>query len=409
MTATSSMPGALADVKVLDFMWVMAGPAATRVLADYGATVVRVESTRRIDTARTLAPYRGGALGPENSGCFQNLNAGKRMLSLDPTTDAGRRVVLDLVRWADVVTESFAPGTMARFGLDYPALAAVRPDVVMLSTCLMGQTGPLARFAGYGNLAAAISGFSNLGGWPDRPPAGPFSAYTDYVSPRFIAVAILAALDHRRRTGEGQYVDLAQAEASLHFLAPALLDYEVNARVAGRVGNHDPDHAPHGVYPAAGDDRWIAIAVTSDPAWQALCEVLARPDLAADARFGHAEGRRTHAALLDDVVAGWTASRDAGAIEAALQARGVPASVVQTSRDLVRDPQLGHRGHFVTVAHPMGGTTVVEGSRFVLSRTPASYPEAAPSYGCDADVVLRDILGYDDDAITALVEAGALE
>jgi len=379
------------------------------VLADYGATVVRVESTRRIDTARTLAPYRGGALGPENSGCFQNLNAGKRMLTLDPTSEAGRRVVLDLVRWADVVTESFAPGTMARWGLDYASLAAVKPDVVMLSTCLMGQTGPLARFAGYGNLAAAISGFSNPGGWPDRPPAGPFSAYTDYVSPRFIAIAILAALDHRRRTGEGQYVDLAQAEAALHFLTPAFLDYEVNGRVAGRVGNRDAEHAPHGVYPAGGDDRWVAIAVTTDAQWTALCAVTGRDDLARDPALRHAAGRREQADRLDAAVAAWTASRDAHAIEAALQARGVPAHVVQTSRDLARDPQLAHRGHFVTVAHPMGGTTVVEGSRFLLSRTPAAIAGAAPSYGRDNELVLREILGYDDEAITALALAGALE
>jgi crotonobetainyl-CoA:carnitine CoA-transferase CaiB-like acyl-CoA transferase len=298
---------------------------------------------------------------------------------------------------------------MERWGLDYPALAAVKPDLVMLSTCLMGQTGPLARFAGYGNLAAAISGFSNLGGWPDRAPAGPFSAYTDYVSPRFIAVAILAALDHRRRTGEGQYVDLAQAEASLHFLAPAILDYEVNGRIAGRVGNRDPEHAPHGIYPVTGDDRWVAIAVTTDAEWQALCAIMRRSDLADDPRLADAGGRRAHADLLDDAVAAWTVSRDGFAIEAALQARAVPAHVVQTSHDLMRDPQLAHRRHFVTVAHPMGGTTVVEGSRFVLSRTPAEIADAAPSYGRDNETILREILGYDDDAITALVEAGALE
>ena len=390
-------------------MWVMAGPAATRVLADYGATVVRIESTRRIDTARTLAPYRGGVLGPENSGCFQNLNAGKRLVTLDPTRPAGRRVILDLVRWADVVTESFSPGTMRRWGLDYPSLVAMKPDLVMLSTCLMGQTGPLATFAGYGNLAAAIAGFSNLGGWPERPPAGPFSAYTDYVSPRYVAAAILAALDHRRRSGAGQYIDLSQAEASLHFLAPAILDYTVNGRVAGRIGNRDPDHAPHGVYPTAGDDRWIAIAASSDAAWRGLCDAMERPDLAADPRFADATGRRAHAGELDAIVGGWTRSRDAHAVQAALQDRAVPAHAVQTSHDLVRDPQLAHRRHFVPVEHPMGGTSFVESSRFVLSRTPATPPEAAPSYGRDNDAVLRDLLGYDDDAITALVAEGALE
>src|SRR4029453_15246798 len=179
---------ALDDVRILDFMWGPPGPSAPRMLADHGATVVRIESTRRIDTARTLAPFHGGRPGAERSALFHNTNASKRMMTLAPTHPAGRAVVLDLVRWADVVTESFKPGVMRGWGLDYATLRAVKPDVIMLSTCLMGQTGPWATFAGYGNLAAAISGFSNLGGWPDRPPAGPFSAHTDYVSSRFIHV-----------------------------------------------------------------------------------------------------------------------------------------------------------------------------------------------------------------------------
>jgi crotonobetainyl-CoA:carnitine CoA-transferase CaiB-like acyl-CoA transferase len=399
----------LAGVKILDLFWVMAGPAATRVLADYGATVVRVESSLRIDTARTLAPFRDGIHGAERSGCFQNLNAGKRMLTLDVGRPEGRAVLLDLVRWADVVTESFAPAVKARLGIDYATLAGVKPDVVMVSSCLMGQTGPLADLAGYGNLASAIAGFSNLGGWPDRPPSGPFSAYTDYVSPRFIAAAILAALEHRRRTGRGQHIDCAQAEASLHFLGPALLDYTVNGRVAGRVGNRDPDMAPHGVFPAAGDDRWVAIAARDDADWRALCAAMARDDLADDARFATTAARLAHQDPLEAIVGAWTASRDAPAVEALLQARGVPASAVQTSADLVRDPQLLHRGHFVRLAHPELGETVVEGSRLHLSRTPARTGGAAPTYGCDNDHVLREILGYDDERITALVTAGALE
>src|SRR5262249_21926952 len=175
----------------------------------------------------------------------------ERMLALDPTRREGRAVVLDLVRWADVVTESFAPGVMRRWGLDYDTLRAVKPDVITLSTCLMGQTGPWASFAGYGNLAAAISGFSNLGGWPDPPPAGPSSPYTAYVSPRFIAAAILAALESRRRRGAGKYIDLSQAEASLPFLGTALLDPAANGRLPSRVGNRDPELVPHGVSPAA--------------------------------------------------------------------------------------------------------------------------------------------------------------
>src|SRR5262249_33912500 len=312
------------------------------------------------------------------------------------------------VRWADVVTESFAPGTMTRWSLDYPALAAVKPDLVMLSTCLMGQTGPLARFAGYGNLAAAISGFSNLGGWPDRAPAGPFSAYTDYVSPRFVAVAILAALEHRRRTGEGQYIDLSQAEASLHFLGPALLDHEVNDRLPQRVGNADPDLAPHGVYPTTGRDCWVAIAVGDDRACAALCDVMERADLAADPRFAAASGRRMHRDALDEAIAAWTRDRDAGAIERGLQARGVAASAVQDSAALCADAQLAQRGHVLRVPHAGLGTTAIEGSRFRLSRTPARTPESAPTYGRDTAWVLEELLGYDEARITELVAAGAL-
>jgi crotonobetainyl-CoA:carnitine CoA-transferase CaiB-like acyl-CoA transferase len=399
---------ALADVRILDFMWVMAGPAATRMLADYGAQIVRVESMRHIDTARTLAPFYGAEPGPENSGLFQNLNTGKRMLTLDLRTPEGHGVALDLVRWADVVTESFAPGRMRALGLDYETLRQVNPRLVMLSTCLMGQTGPHACFAGYGNLAAAISGFSNLGGWPDRAPAGPFSAYTDYVSPRFIALAILAALEHRRQTGEGQYVDCSQAECSLHFLAPALLDYTVNGRVAGRVGNRDRDAVPHGVFPAAGRDEWVAIAVETEPHWQALCAALARPELAGDPRFASAEARRTHEAALEAIISAWTAGRERHAVAADLQAHGVPAYAVQNSPDLLHDPQLLARGHFHRLAHTTHGTITVEGSRFVLSRTPAAVDGPAPTCGAGNDYVLREVLGYDDERITALVASGAL-
>src|SRR5205823_8139695 len=198
---------------------------------------------------------------------YQNMNAGKLNVSIDLSMPEGRQVVTDLVRWADVMTESFTPGAMAAWGLDYASVREINPSIVMMSSCLMGQTGPLNRFAGYGNLAAAFCGFTGMVGWPDRPPAGPFGAYSDYVSPRFALCALLAALDHRRRTGEGQYLDFAQAEAAVHFLTPALLDYVVNGRVASRNGNADLDMAPHGVYPSAGDDQWVAIACRDDADW----------------------------------------------------------------------------------------------------------------------------------------------
>jgi benzylsuccinate CoA-transferase BbsF subunit len=223
--------------------------------------------------------------------------------------------VLDLVRWADVVCESFTPGIMKKLGLDYETLRQVKPDVIMLSTCLMGQTGPLAGFAGYGNLAAAMTGFYDLTGWPDRPPAGPFGAYTDYIAPRYNAAAILAALEHRRLTGAGQHIDLSQAEAALHFLAPAILDYTVNGVVATRDGNRDHEQAPHGVYPCAGADRWVAIAARDDRDWRALCAALGAPALAADARFATAAARLAARDEVDALVANLTAPLEMEEIE----------------------------------------------------------------------------------------------
>jgi len=399
----------LDGVNVLDFMWALAGPLATRALADHGATVIRIESSHRLDVCRTIQPWIRGQIGAENSALFHTANVGKRMLTLDPSKPEGRAAVFDLVRWADVVCESFTPKTMKRFGLDYAALCEVKPDLIMLSTCLMGQTGPLASFAGYGNLAAAMTGFYELTGWPDRAPAGPFGAYTDYIAPRFNAAAILAALEHRRRTGEGQHVDLSQAEAALHFLAPAILDYSVNGVVAKRAGNRDRELAPHGVYPCAGEDCWVAIAVRDDRDWRALCEALAAPAAARDARYATAAVRLAQRDALDALVAGLTAPLAMEEIERRLHKAGVPASGVYNSPEAARDPQLAHRGHFISVTHPTLGESAVEAPRFRLSRTPGAVIGPAPTFGDSTQWVLESVLGYDDERIAELAIAGALE
>jgi crotonobetainyl-CoA:carnitine CoA-transferase CaiB-like acyl-CoA transferase len=393
---------ALVDVKVLDFMWALAGPGATRFLADFGATVVRVESTSRLDVCRTIRPFIDGDPSPEKSAVFHSTNAGKLMLSLDLTNPKARDVVFDLVRWADVVMESFSPKAMKAFGLGYPSLRAIKPDIIMLSTCLMGQTGPLARFAGYGNLAAAIAGFYELTGWPDREPAGPFGAYTDYISPRYNAIAVLAALDHRRRTGEGQYIDLSQAEAALHFLGPAILDYTANGRVWQRSGNADANHAPHAVYPCAGQDQWVAVACETDAQWLALCRAVGGME-PHDPHFATAAKRLVHQQALDEWLIRFTSVRTPAEVEALLQAAGVPASAVQNSPELSVDPQLEHLQHFVTLPHDEAGQTVVEGVRAHLSRTPGSVRGTAPTFSRDLQHVLCGILGYDDERLGQLL------
>jgi crotonobetainyl-CoA:carnitine CoA-transferase CaiB-like acyl-CoA transferase len=399
---------ALEDVKVLDFMWVMAGPAATRMLADYGATVVRIESPTRIDTARTVSPTRDGQAGPDSSGLFGNCNAGKFGLTLDIGNPRSRAIIFDLVRWADVVTESFSPKAMRAWGLDYPAIRKIKPEIIMVSSCLMGQTGPLASFAGFGNLAAAISGFTNIAGWPDRPPAGPFGAYTDYVSPRFTAAAILAALEYRRRTGKGQYIDQSQAEASLHFLAPALLDYSANGRVQFRTGNRDPVFAPHGIYPSKGDDQWVAIVCKTDDDFNALCDLMKRPELVRDARFDTLANRHANASALDEIIGQWTREQEPREAERLAQARGIAAHAVQNSAEYYTDPQIQHRGHFVKLPHPTYGDTTVEGPRAKLSRTPPQVRRAAPTLGQDNHYVLENILGYSEDVISEIAESGVL-
>ena len=247
-SAMQDESGALAGLKVVDLMWVVAGPTATRLMADFGATVVRIESANRIETARGIGPFHNNAQGLDHSGLFGNMNVNKLGLSLNLATEEGRGVLMDLIRWCDVLCESFSPRAMRAWGMDYESLRELRPDLIMLSTCLFGQDGPLSNVAGFGTMGAAIGGFIALAGSPGDDPAGPYSAYTDYLSPRFAVPAILAALDHRDRTGEGCYIDQAQAESSLHFMSTALLDYTVNGHVPELVGNVDRQMAPHGVY-----------------------------------------------------------------------------------------------------------------------------------------------------------------
>jgi len=395
---------ALAGLRVLDLTWGVAGPFVGRALADHGAEVVRVETRTRPDTARLIGPFHDGAPSLESSALYGDMNAGKLGLALNLKLEEAREVVRDLVRRSDVVLESFSPGVMDAWDLGYERLDALNAGVIMLSTSLMGQTGPLGRFAGYGNIGAAMSGFQALVGWPDRMPFGPYGPYSDYVAPRFALVLLLAALDRRDETGEGCHIDLAQTEAAAYFLAPQLVDYRVTGRVAERMGNRDPRMAPHGVYPSA-DGRWVAIAVRDDADWRALAERIGL----GDERFATTAGRLAHADELDELVATWTATQFAGEVERLLQSAGVPAHVALASDTALGDEQFAAREHFVELEHELYGKTVVQGSRYRLSRTPAVVDRAAPTFGRDNEHVLRDLLGYDDARIASLEEIGALE
>jgi crotonobetainyl-CoA:carnitine CoA-transferase CaiB-like acyl-CoA transferase len=401
----------LAGLKVADFSWVVAGPLVGRALADFGATVVRIESSTRVETARMMQPFYDGTPGPENSALYGTCNAGKLGVTLDLKSAAGRAVAHDLIRWADVVVESYAPGQMAKWGLDYEAVRADNPALIMLSTSLMGQSGPSAKLAGYGNIGASLSGYQDLVGWPDRPPIGPFGPYTDFVGPRISLVLLLAALDQRRRTGAGCYLDVAQSEIGVLLLSPQLADYFHRGTVAQRRGNADERFAPHGVFACradAGGDRFIAIAACTDEQWRELADEIGGPELAADPRFSTAEDRLAAAKELEQAVADWAVDRAADEVEARLQRRGVPAHVCSTSADWSSDPQLAHRQHLRTLPHPAFGTATVEGPRYLLSETPGVVGGPAPRLGQDNEFVLRTLLGYSEASYDRLNVSGVL-
>lgn len=395
----------LAGLKVADLSWVAAAPLATKILAHWGATVVRVESQTRPCLLRGALGHRDDVSDQENGIAWHSTNANKLTIALDLSTDEAREVVRDLAGWADVVTESFTPGTMARWGLAYDDLRAVNSELIMLSSCVMGQTGPYKRFAGFGNMAASVAGFFDITGWPDRGPAGPYLAYTDYCSPRFTAAAILAAVDHRRRTGRGQYLDFSQMEAAVHLLAPALLELQETGDRRTRRGNDDDLMVPHGVYPAAGEDRWIAIAVTDDDAWRSLATEMRRHDLAELTL----DERRARRAELDDLVAAWTINQEGAGLGHRLQAHGIASHPVQNSSGCIDDPQLLHRNHFQWVPHGRVRRAVVDGVPYTLSGADNGYRWAGPTYGEHTSEVLEGLLGYDADRIAELAIAGALE
>lgn len=398
-----------AGIKVVDFAWVGVGPIVARHLADFGATVIRVESSTRPDTLRLAPPFRDGQPGLDRSAFGAVYNTNKLGMALNLRLPRARELALQLVRWADIVTDSMTPGSLAKLGLGYEDLRRVKPAIVMYSTTQMGQTGPYRSFGGYGQHGASTAGFHALTGWPDRPPAGIFGAYTDFVAPWFLYCALVAALDYRDRTGEGQYLDESQVEAALQILGPALLDYAANGHALHRAGNDDAETSPHGVFPCAGPDRWLAVAVRDAADWAALARAIGRPEWAEDAALQETAARRARSEEIDGAIAAWTRQRTPHEAMATLQAAGVPAGAVQTCEELFSDPQLLHRGHWWTLDHTVMGPHAYDAPAWKLSETPAQPRRAGPTLGQHTHAVCHEILGLDDETIAQLTAEGVLE
>ncbi len=397
----------LAGVKVADFSWIGVGPITAKALADHGATVVHIENDQPPDRLRLVGPFKDDVPGINRCQFFGAFNTSKLSVQLNLKNPAGKDVARRLLAWCDIALDSFTAGTMASLGLGYDVARELNPGIIMATTCLLGQYGPAAPLAGYGYHAAAVSGFYEITGWDDRPPAGPFNAYTDTVAPRFLATTLLAALDHRRRTGQGQFIDQAQMESALHFLGPQLLDVQVSGRSPRRNGNHDPACAPHDAFPCAGIDQWCAIAVQTDEQWRALRQAMGDPMWARDEALDTVEGRRACLDVVDRELGAWTAGHDARALMDLLQAAGVPAGMMQRSSDHQQDPQLAHRSFFRPLAHPEMGEVPYEGHQFRISDYDNGPRFPAPCLGEHTYEVLSELLGMGVDEVAEVLASGA--
>ena len=396
----------LEGIKIADFGWFMVGPLTIKPFSDFGADVIHVESTARLDALRIVGPFQDDVVDPERCGEYAQVRTGGRAINLNLATEEGMEVARRLVEWADIVFDNFSAGAMKRMGLGPDAVRALNPNAIVLNCSGQGQDGPHANGKGGGGHYAALAGFNELTGWPEDEP-GYLSAYTDFIAPRFNVPLLLAALDHRRRTGEGRYLDVSQFEAGVHWLTPSILDYAVNERVANRNGNRQPDAAPHGAYRCAGD-RWCVIAVTTDEEWRSFCDVIDAPALAADPHFATLEGRKSNEDELDREVEQWTIERDAFEVMERLQGRGVPAGVVQKGEDVLEhDPQLRHRNFYQRLDHPALGTYRAPQASFRLSEAPCEL-QRARLLGEDTYEVLSQSLGYDEAEIERFALGGAL-
>jgi benzylsuccinate CoA-transferase BbsF subunit len=393
---------------VLDFTWYGVGPLATKYLADNGAEVIKVESRAHPDGLRLAPPWMDGIHGLNRSQFHGSFNTSKKSICLNLATERGRELVLEMVPRFDVVAESFTAGTMKKWGLSYPDLCRLRPDLIQLSTCMQGQTGPLATYPGFGNLMAALTGFYEITGMHGGEPLPPYGAYTDFIAQRYCALAVCAALDVKRRTGKGQYIDVSQYEAALQNLGPELLDFTCNGREATRMGNADRHSAPHGVYPCAGEDRWIAIACRDEAEWQQLERLMGQPAWAAESRFATREGRKQHEADLDRHIAQWTAGFEVRELFHLL-APHLPTGIVHDQSGLYTDAQVLYRDYFIEMEHAVMGKVPYTGPQATFSRADNRPTKPSPALGEHSRLVLERYLGLSTEEIDALVQEGAVE
>jgi len=390
------MTAVLAGLRVLDFCWVGAGALVTQALAMHGAEVIKVESRTRPDNLRVAPPMRPGTSGLDASGYFASRNAGKKSFALNMSHPAAAPLARRLAQACSVVTSNFRPGVMERWGLGYADLCRDQPGLIYLTMPMQGATGPHRHYAGFGSTIAALAGLTEPSGQPGRAPVGTGTHYPDHVpNPGHALVALLAALVHRARTGQGGRIELSQLESTASLLGPAVIRYSVTGELPSRQGNRVPWAAPHGVYPCRGDDTWIAICVRTEAEWAGLAAVL---EMEADPR-----DRKQHEDELDERIAARTARWDRWELMRRLQAAGVPAAVAETPGDVFDDPVLAGRGYWRTLHHPVMGPVRSASAPHLWNGQPVSPRSPAPLLGQHTEQIARDLLGLDHAEYARLV------
>jgi benzylsuccinate CoA-transferase BbsF subunit len=367
------MKDALEQVKVVEMGGYAAGPYIGKYLANFGAQVVHVESKQRPDGFRLqYPPFKDGKIGLNTSGCFAYFNDSKYGVTLNLKHPRAMDMVHRLIDWCDILIENMRPGAMARLGLDYERLRERKPSLIMLSTSNLGQTGPFATHPGFGSQLSALSGFTHLIGEGSGPPHLLYGPYIDFIAVAYGGISVLSALDYRRRTGEGVFIDLSQYEAGLQFIGSALLDYSASGRVAQRVGNRDANAVPHGCYPCR-DNQWCVISCWDEAEWKRFCEAAGKPEWIS--------GRRQNEEELNTLIAAWTKDQDARSLMCRLQDCGVHAAMVNTMQDLFLDPQIAARRTWQPLVHPEIGRQHYRMVSYQLSETPGSIRKPAPCLG----------------------------
>jgi benzylsuccinate CoA-transferase BbsF subunit len=402
-------PGALRGLRVVDFGWAWAGAVCGQVLADFGAEVIKIESSSRLDPMRQGRPIIGTELDPEQNPVCHNVNRNKFSFGVSAKHPEGARLLRELVAVSDVVVENMTPGAMPRLGLAYEDLREVNPQLVMVSLPGVANSGPLAEVRSYGPVVSALSGLDGLVGYEGEEPQGFQQPIGDPNVGLHAAVAVLAALRHRRRSGEGQHILTSQLRSLLPMLGEAVAEYALTGRVPGPAGTRRRGYAPHGIFPSQGEDKWVSIAVREESEWRALCAAIERPQLAQDPRYADQARREENRAPLEAEIAAWTARRTSAEATEVLQAAGVAAAPCLDVAERFSDPHFNANGDVVTLEHPVLGTTFVYGSPWKTSVQPPGVWKRVPLLGEDTDAILTGVLGLSAAEVAGLRAQGAVE